>query len=55
MPLYDVPKDGRQGRTRTYVVSNVPGLQPGAFATQRHLTIEMGAVRHLASPQNQIL
>ena len=34
-------EDGRQGRTRTYVVSNVPGLQPGAFAAQRHLTIAL--------------
>lgn len=25
-------KNGRWGRTRTYVVSNVPGLQPGPFA-----------------------
>lgn len=33
MPLYDVPKDGRQGRTRTYVVSNVADLQSAALAT----------------------
>lgn len=41
-PLFDRSiEDGRQGRTRTYGVSNVPGLQPGAFATQRHLTDEI--------------
>ena len=31
---------GRQGRTRTYVVSNVRDLQSRAFATQLHLTIK---------------
>ena len=36
--IYRAMKDGRQGRTRTYVVSSVAGLQPAAFATQRHLT-----------------
>lgn len=38
LPALTALGTGRQGRTRTYVVSNVPGLQPGAFATQRHLT-----------------
>ena len=32
---------GRQGRTRTYVVSNVRDLQSRAFATQLHLTIKI--------------
>ena len=33
--------NGRQGRTRTYVVSNVRDLQSRAFATQLHLTIKI--------------
>ena len=33
-------ENGRQGRTRTYVVSNVRDLQSRAFATQLHLTIK---------------
>ena len=35
---------GRQGRTRTYVVSNVRDLQSRAFATQLHLTIKEDAL-----------
>ena len=31
-------ENGRQGRTRTYVVSNVADLQSAAFAAQRHST-----------------
>ena len=34
-------ENGRQGRTRTYVVSNVADLQSAAFATRRHLTIKI--------------
>ena len=34
-------ENGRQGRTRTYVVSNVRDLQSRAFATQLHLTIKI--------------
>ena len=33
-------RNGRQGRTRTYVVSNVRDLQSRAFATQLHLTLK---------------
>ena len=33
-------ENGRQGRTRTYVVSYVTRLQRAAFATQQHLTIK---------------
>ena len=33
---------GRQGRTRTYAVSNVADLQSAAFAAQRHLPVEIG-------------
>ena len=36
--IYRAMKDGRQGRTRTYDVSNVRDLQSRAFATQLHLT-----------------
>ena len=36
-------ENGRQGRTRTYVVSNVADLQSAAFATRRHLTIEIAS------------
>ena len=32
--------NGRQGRTRTYDVSDVADLQSAAFAAQRHLTIK---------------